>query len=264
MSPAVAVQKRTRVRAPAKSSEPEWDIDVRPQATVAEFVQHWLKGRSPATRQADAQRLRDHVLPLLGSRRLRELQAEDVASVVRHMLAKKGMTVKSARNAHGVFHELLGHALARELIAEDPRALPSDIWPAEDPAAVPRYSLAEVAALTTDERLEPEQRVYNTLAFYSRLPSADICQLRFGDWQQRVPAPVAPELARALEQWQQAGFQRAFGRAPGAADWLVPRRSDPTQPHGEGSAFKAFRRACVALKIKTRSPRAIQNTFGEP
>ena len=29
----------------------------------------------------------------------------------------------------------------------------------------------------------------------------------------------------------------------------------------EGAAFKAFRRACVALKIKTRSPRAIRNTF---
>jgi integrase len=231
---------------------------------VAEFVQQWLKQRPPATRSADTQRLRDHVLPVLGSRRLRELRAQDVAQVVRQTLAKKGMTVKSARNAHAVFDALLGDALKQKLIAEDPRALPEDIWPAEEAAEAPRYSLAEVAALTSDERLEPEQRIYNTLAFYSRLEPAELCQLRFGDWRERVAAPLAPELSSALEQWQRAGFEATFGRAPTDADWLVPRRSDITQPHSEGSAFKAFRRACVALKIKTRSPRAVQNTFGAP
>lgn len=229
---------------------------------MAEFVQQWLKQRPPATRSADTQRLRDHVLPLLGSRRLREVSAEDVAHVVRQTLAKKGMTVKSARNAHAVFDALLGDAVKLRLIATDPRPLPDDIWPAEEAAEAPRYSLAEVAALTGDERLAPEQRIYNTLAFYSRLEPAELCQLRFGDWRQRTVAPLAPELSAALEQWQGAGFAAAFGRAPTDADWLVPRRSDITQPHSEGSAFKAFRRACVELGIKTRSPRAIQNTFG--
>ncbi len=259
----MAVRKRTRERAPESADEPKWDTAVRPQATVAEFAQHWLKQRAPGTRGADAQRLRDHVLPLLGSRRLRELRAEDVAHVVRQTLAKKGMTVKSARNAHAVFDALLADALRRRLLATDPRSLPPDIWPEEETGLVPRFSLEEVAALTTDERLEPEQRIYNTLAFHSRLPSADVCQLRFGDWQQRIPAPVTPELASALAGWQQSGFERAFGRPPADEDWLVPRRSDITQPHSEGSAFKAFRRACVTLQIKTRSPRAVQNTFGE-
>lgn len=260
----MAVQKRTRERPAAKPSEPTWDAAVRPQASVAEFAQLWLKQRPPSTRSLDTQRLRDHVLPLLGSRRLREIRAEDVANVVRQTLAKKGMTVKSARNAHAVFDALLGDAVQRKLMAEDPRGLPEGIWPAEEAADAPRYSLAEVAALTSDERLEPEQRIYNTLAFYSRLEPAELCQLRFGDWRERMVPPLAPELSSALEQWQRAGFEGAFGRAPTDADWLVPRRSDLSQPHTEGSAFKAFRRACVALKIKTRSPRAIQNTFGAP
>lgn len=260
----MAVQKRTRVRAPVVVDEPKWDSAIRPQATVAEFAREWLKQRPPSTRSADTQRLRDHALSLLGSRRLRDLRAEDVTNVVRQMLAKKGMTVKSARNAHGVFHALLGDALERKLIAEDPRALPDDIWPAEETGPVPRFTPAEVAALTGDERIEPEQRIYNTLAFYSRLESADICPLRFGNWREWVDPPIAPELEAALEAWQRSGFESTFGRAPTEADWLTPRRSDVTQPHSEGSIFKAFRRACVALKIKTRSPRAILNTFGVP
>lgn len=260
----MAVRKRTRERPPAKSSEPKWDTLVRPQATLAEYAQHWLRQRPPSTRSADTQRLRDHALQLLGSRRLRELRAEDVAQVVRQMLAKKGMTVKSARNAHAVFDALLKDAVKGGHIAEDPRALPEDIWPVAEPGEVPRFSSEEVAALTGDERLEPEQRIYNMLAFYSRLEAAELCQLRFGDWRERIAAPLAPELSGALEQWQRAGFETAFGRAPTDADWLVPRRSNLAQPHSEGSAFKAFRRACVALKIKTRSPRAVQNTFGEP
>jgi hypothetical protein len=261
---AVAGQKRASDRAAQQPEELKWDAGIKPQVGLAEFARAWLKQRPPGTRKADAERLRDHVLPLLGSRRVRELRAADVALVVRQMLAKKGMNVKSARNAYAVFEALLGDAFSRGLITEDPRALPDDVWPAEEAAPVARFSAAEVAALTGDERIDAEQRIYNALAFYSGLAGPALCQLRFGDWRQQVAAPIAAELAEALERWQRSGFEATFGRAPTDADWLVPRRSDVSQPHSEGSAFKQFRRACVALGIKTRSPRAIQNTFGPP
>jgi integrase len=256
----VAIRKRQRNRLPPEPSSVAPDAAVRPNATLAELAREWLKQREPRRRQADTERLRDHVLPLLGNRRLREITAEDVIDVVRRTLAKKGMNAKSAKNAYAVFSDLLGDALARGLLAADPRQLPPDIWP-EETSELPRFSAAEVHALTHDERLDLDQRMYNLLAFRSGLDSAAVCQLRFDSWRERITAPLSAELEAGLELWQTAGFESVYGRAPAADDWLVPRRSDVTQPLSEGAAFKAFRRACVALKIKTRSPRAVQNTF---
>jgi integrase len=256
----VAIRKRQRNRVPPEPTSIVSQAVVRPNATLAELAREWLKEREQRRRQADTERLRDHVLPLLGARRLRDITAADVTDVVRRTLAKKGMNPKSAKNAYDVFSDLLGHAIARGLLPDDPRQLPADIW-SEEPAEPVRFSAAEVHALIHDERLEPDQRLYNRLAFHSGLDSAAICQLRFDDWRERLAGPALRELEPALELWQTGGFESVYGRPPTAGDWLIPRRSDVTQPLTEGATFKAFRRACVALKIKTRSPRAIQNTF---
>lgn len=257
----MAARKRQRNRPPAEPTPIAPEGTLRPNATLAELAREWVRLREPRRRQADSDRLRDHVLPLLGNRRVRDITSADVVDVVRRTLAKKGMTAKSAKNAYTAFSDLLGDALGRRLLESDPRELPSDIWPEEDPEDQPVFSADEVLALTSDERLDLDQRVYDLLAFYSGLDSADICQLRFGDWRTRVATPVAAALEAGLDSWQRGGFESLHGRAPSAEDWLVPRRSDVSQPLSEGAAFKAFRRACVALKIKTRSPRAIQNTF---
>jgi integrase len=198
---------------------------------------------------------------VLGAKRLRDLRAQDVLDVVRQMQAKKGINLKSGKNAYGVFAELLGDALARGLLGEDPRPPLVDIWPAEAPSPRPRYGAAEVTALTSDPRLDADLRMYNTLSFYTGLPAAEVCQLKFADWQRQLRVPLSPELAATLDSWRKSGFEAVYGRAPTGEDWLVPRRSDPTQPHSEGSAYKAFRRGCVALGIKARSPQAAQNTF---
>jgi hypothetical protein len=254
---------RKRVR--NSEVEPDQALVPRPRArrdvTVIEFARDWLQERSDRTRSADSQRLRDHVFPLLGTRRLRELRAEDVALVVRTMLAKKGMKPKSAHNAYDVFAELLGAALEQRVLTEDPRSLPDDIWPAEEAAPRPRFTRAEVQALLTDERLDADQRMFNLLVFRSGLPSATVCEMRFKDWDSILDTPFEAELRAAIERWRESGFEQVYGRAPAAEDYLVPRRSDSSQPHGEGSAFKAFRRACVALGMKTRSPNAVGNTF---
>jgi integrase len=235
-------------------------VVVRAQATLAEFAQEWLRGRE-RTRKTDTQRLRDHALPLIGARRLRDIRSEDLAEVVRHTLAKKGMKVESARKAYEVLSELLGAALERKLLSSDPRALPADIWPVEDPGERPRFSAGEVAALTNDERLDPELRLMNLLAFRTGLPSRMLATLRFADWPIRLDPPLTPELAAAVERWKAHGFEAACGRPPKDGDWLVPRHGNSDEPYTEGSLYKAFRRACVTLGIKTRSPQAVRNTF---
>jgi integrase len=256
----MAARKRVRNQVPAEPAEAR-SAPMRPAATLAEFASAWLGTREPGKRQGDAQRLRAHVLPQLGTRRLREIVAEDVTQMVRRTLDKKGMEVKTARNAYATFAELLGAALAQGLLNQDPRALPADIWPAAMAVARPSFTDAEMLALTSDERLDPELRIYTNLAFYSGISDLAICRLRFGEWRVELGVAIAAELDAALERWQQQGFQLAHGRPPTAQDWLVPRRADVTQPQTEGSLYKAFRRGCVALGIAPRSPHAIRNTF---
>jgi hypothetical protein len=235
-------------------------LPVRPNATLAELAREWLKLRDKRTRQADTERLRNHVLPLLGGVRVRELEPAHVTSVVQDTLAKKGMTVKSARNAYAVFSELIADALARGFIEADPRVLPPDIWP-EDDATRPMFDESEVSALVSDERLPEPQRMYHRVAFDTGLPSAVLAELTFGDWRQRLESAPPPELDAAVEAWRAEGFARCYGRPPEASDRLLPRAASSPEPHTEGSAFKAFRRACVALGIKTRSPAAVRNTY---
>ncbi|HKO92039.1 MAG TPA: hypothetical protein VJU61_12840 [Polyangiaceae bacterium] len=258
----MAVRKRERNRLPSELAEARSSLGtLRPGVTVAEFATAWLATRDPRTRHGDAQRLRDHVLPQLGTRRLREIVADDVSGVVRHTLGKKGIEVKSVKNAYGTFAELLGAALAQGFLSADPRVLPADIWPAAALAPPPSFSDAEVSALTNDERLDAELRIYNQLAFQTGVASAELCRWRFGDWRSMLGGPPAPALEASLEHWRQHGFERVYGRPPSADDWLVPRRSDVSQPQSEGSLYKAFRRCCVALGIPTRSPHALRNTF---
>ena len=255
----MAARKRVRNPVPAEAAEAR--APMRPAATVAEFASAWLGTREPGKRQGDAQRLRAHVLPQLGTRRLREIVAEDVAEMVRRTLGKKGMELKTARNAYATFAELLGAALEQGLLTQDPRELPADIWPAAPAVARPSFTDAEVLALTSDERLDPELRIYASLAFQSGSSDVAICRLRFGAWRTELGVPIVAELEATLERWQQQGFALAYGRPPTAEDWLVPRHTDVTQPQTEGSLYKAFRRGCVALGIAPRSPHAIRNTF---
>jgi integrase len=258
----MAARKRVRNPAPAQPADaPSALAPIRPSATVAEFASAWLGTREPGQRQGDAQRLRAHVLPQLGTRRLRDIVAEDVAEMVRRTLGKKGMEVKTARNAYATFAEFLGAALERGLLTADPRELPAEIWPAAAPVVRPSFTDAEVLALTSDERLDPELRIYASLAFYGGISDAAICHLRMGQWREEFGVDIAAELAAALERWQQQGFQLAYGRPATAQDWLVPRHADVTQPQSEGSLYKSFRRGCVALGIAPRSPHAIRNTF---
>jgi integrase len=261
----VAVQKRTRIRVPNHTPE----LKKLPRGalgtlTLAEFAGEWLETRGNRTRRGDEQRLRDHLLPALGSRRLTELRSADVSAALREIQAKKGISLKSVQNAYAVLHDLLGDALRRGLLEEDPRLLPKDIWPAPTSSQnPPLFTAAEVTTLTSDPRLDAEQRVWNEIAFRTGLRDPELCQLRFGNWRSQIDPQLQPALASTLEAWQERGFAAVYGRAPIEEDWLVPRRSDVKTPQSPGSAYKAFRRCCVKVGIKPRSPNAVRNTFAQ-
>ena len=253
-------RKRTRTRPslPTKEVDPPRRA-LLGTASVADFANRWLQTRTNRTQRGDLQRVRDHIIPSLGSKRLMDLRPENVVDAVRQIERKKGINEKSVRNAHAVLYELLDAAISQSLVDPACRISAAELWPAEATPVRQRFSEAEVTALTRDERLDADLRVYNTLAFYSGWSERELCSLRWEDWPGRAePDPV---LARTIEEWRAGGFQAVYGRPPVPDDWIVPRRSDPTQPHTEGSVYKAFRRCCVKLGIKTRSPHAIRNTF---
>lgn len=249
---------RTRPALPPKEVDPPRRA-LLGSASVADFANRWLQTRTNRTQRGDLQRVRDHVIPILGSKRLNDLRPEDIVDAVRQIERKKGINEKSVRNAHAVLYELLDAAIAQELIDSACRISATELWPADTTPVRQRFTEAEVTALTRDERLDADLRVWNMLAFYSGMSERELCSLRWDDWPGR--AEPNEGLARTLEAWRHGGFEAVYGRPPVPGDWIVPRRSDPTQPHTEGSVYKAFRRCCVKLGIKTRSPHAVKNTF---
>jgi hypothetical protein len=110
----MAARKRERNRLPSELAELRASTGaLRPSVTLAEFATIWLATRDARTRQGDEQRLRSHVLPQLGTKRLREIVADDVSGMIRRTLGKKGIEVKSVKNAYATFAELLGRRWRR-------------------------------------------------------------------------------------------------------------------------------------------------------
>jgi integrase len=64
--------------------------------------------------------------------------------------------------------------------------------------------------------------------------------------------PVHPELARALGRWQAEGFEFVHCRKPAADDPILPRTSDG-KTHTKSSAYKLWRKLCVAAGVANRS-----------
>jgi integrase len=252
--------------------------------SLAKYAALWLEQRNNRTCVDDAQRLRDHILPRVGSLRLSEVTQADVVKLVRDLQTGGNIGLKTAKNAYGVFRTLMRDARIEGLLAQDPCVLPRGIWREESRSEREPYSAREVISLVTDARIEWDRRVLFALWFYTGSREGEACGLKWGDWIREAQplgslaidsqyedeslktnrprkVPVHPELAAVLDEWWREGFELTFARRPTSADWIVPLRSESTRPHTKSSAYKAFRRACEVLDIENRSLHSTRHTM---
>ncbi len=73
--------------------------------------------------------------------------------------------------------------------------------------------------------------------------------------------PLAKTKPSAQLWWRKEGFELCFRRRPTDDDWLVPRLDDPSLPHTESSAYKAWRRSCRSAQVENRTVHSTRHTF---
>jgi integrase len=122
--------------------------------TVRTFLERWIRDYvetnvAPKTRMYYTQVIREHVIPRLGSRKLRQLRPVDVVEAQRYWLqegwlrtkTRRGLSSKSVANMHRILHLALKHAVEWGLLSANPM----------DSVRPPRWERKQQAWLDLDQ-----------------------------------------------------------------------------------------------------------------
>lgn len=211
----------------------------------------------------DEARLRLHALPALGDLVLRDVRPRHFQDLFLNLKSKVGsektqLAPVTVRHVYGVLHSMFECAVADELIDSNPCVLKKNALPKKiDKNPVWRsgaiFKREEVISAISDVRIPEDRRVLYALEFLGGMRFGEVAALRWNHYQndlaplgklviarsyntrRRVEKdvktqrpremPVHPTLARILARWWDSGWEKAFGRAPTAADLIVPSRS---------------------------------------
>ena len=252
--------------------------------SLEQYAETWGNRRRNRNAAGDRQMLRDYAVKYFKGRRLDSIMERDLIRFA-EWLKTRPVSIKTAKNIYGVVRTMFRDAKRRGLIASDPCDLPRGFWGKARGVERKPYSADEVAALTTDPRVEAAQRVWNGLAFYTGMRMGEVCGRRWRDWDryaaplgslevnsqyQDLPlkqanqprrVPVHPALDVLLGWWWDEGFRLAHGRQPTEDDWIVPRPTDVAKPLSKSSAQKRFKNACGLAGVEYRTVHATRHTF---
>ena len=97
-------------KAPCKMSVGEW-LDI--------WIAEYLNNVKPLTRQNYAKQVNKHLKPSLGATKLEALEAHTIQKFY-NSLSKSGLSPKTVKNIHGVFHSALQQAIENKYIKYNP------------------------------------------------------------------------------------------------------------------------------------------------
>lgn len=213
-----------------------------------------------ATIENMAQRLRDYVLPVLGSRKLMAIRKEDVRLIVRGLVDSGNLASRSVHHVYAAIAFVYRFAMDQEppLCAETPCRLSTkkkgelppkrdkdprwrksarwERWQIETLLGAPRdqvpldrlafYATYLLTGCRVNEAAGLQLRDYDRGA--RPLPRIDIVEqgdkreLKGGGPSREVP--VHPVLWAILDEWIADGWPAYLGRAPKPTDLLIPSR----------------------------------------
>ncbi len=226
--------------------------------TVAGWVEVWISGRENWTADLDHGRLKKHVLPVLGSKRLIDVTQNDVRELVKSWGAPgSDLAPRTIRNIWWTLSSLFSAAVTKGLLEKTPCVLVKGDRPkirdgkrGWRQTAV--FSQPEAEALISDKRVPGDRQVVWALGFAAGLRLGEVSALRWRDYDSaRKPlgclsitnsytringeekgtktetprqVPVHPALAAVLTSWKQTGWKEQFGHAPKPEDLVIPNR----------------------------------------
>jgi integrase len=280
------------------------------EITIEAFARgEWLELRrtaKPLAWRDDLSRFAHHFFPEFGNRPLSWLATEEGGRAVfswavglRRHLAKrdrKPLAPRSVWNIYSSVKVLLDDAVDLKRLARSPlegfrtdKYLPTKEDKAEGWRESAGFELEQVVALTTDERLAPWRRVWNTIAFMAGgARTGEIANLRWRDWtpdyrngsgritiasafnsREKIEKgtktgakkyiPVHSFVRAVLEQWHETGWLEFMGRAPRADDFILPRLDG--RQWGNGQLLALFHSDLDALGIPRQRQYENRSTF---
>lgn len=230
--------------------------------TLRAYAQGWMDARKGSSAGDDRQRLKDHVLPVLGDKPFPAVTAGDVRKLVADLAGKasrKGGTLapRTIRNVYGVLQAMCTDAVIDGVIPASPCVLRAQHLPqARDKVAGWRdtaiFSLEEVLQLLTDARLPQDRRTFYALLFLGCTRFGEAAELRWSDYDPGAQplgklrvlrsystrlgevkgtkaerprnVPVVQLLAAMLAEWKLSGWPALRGGKPEPGDLIVPSR----------------------------------------
>lgn len=231
--------------------------------TLHEYATACLNARDAAgvkSHRNERQRLTQHVLPVLGYRRLTDVRRQDVRQLIADFaqtVSKTTGKLPAPRMVHRVYEDLRTlYAQAvevDELVPASPCTLKvrrgelpkkKDADPRWRSTAV--FTREEVECLISDERIELPRRVIYALMFLTGSRIGEVSGLLWRDYEPGLRplgritiattygggdtktettrlVPVHAVLASVLASWKLEGFPLWTGRTPTSGDHIVPR-----------------------------------------
>lgn len=252
-------EKGCRCKAHGKEGEGE---DPR-TLSVEQLVESWIKQRKdegiPYV-EVEEQRLRAHILPVLGKLKVIDVRPKHAYQLVKELArtkSKRGgmLAPRTVRGIYFTARQVLQHAVLEELIPGNPMTLAKGVLPPvqdKDPTwrSQAVFTSREVEMLICDPRVAAHRRVAYALEFLTGLRTGQVSALRWSDydgdieplgritsslsWSSRHKkekatktgvtheVPVHRTLAKVLAQWKLAGWTKWMGKPPSEGDLIIP------------------------------------------
>ena len=260
--------------------------------TLANYADGWLelrRVRGVRTVAHDEARLRLHVFPQLGARRLDTIGRKDIRELVESMRSKGQLAPKTIRNVYGTLRTLFRDAMIDELVAIDPCVLPKGTLPSprelSNSSRTRRPSVFtrdEMHLLVTDERVALDRRIFYALLFLTGMRHGEAAGRRWRDLDEsseplqaltvatqyndeplktKTPrvVPVHRALAAILKDWKEAGFEASYGRRPQAGDFICP--SVTTGCRARGTTLRNLQLDSALIGVTPRRVHDTRHTF---
>lgn len=244
------------------------------ELTVSAYAARWIKAREARGIDAasdEERRLRLHILPRIGTMRMRDVRPVHVRDVIRAMRAT-GAAPRTVLHVWGAMRGLFGDAVVEEVIESTPCRLARGELPRKvdaDPEwrALATYTRAEVRRLITDLAIPHERRVQYAIKALAGARHSEVAALCWRHYdttaeplaslviargynsrrrtitgtktQAVTRVPVHLSLRVVLDSWR-ARWPHVYGREPDPDDLIVPTRNGtPVHAADAGHAMTA-------------------------
>jgi integrase len=250
--------------------------------TIRSFSRRWLnERRERGVRAVDKEesRIRNHLLPRLGSMLLKDIRPRTVRDFVRALRKDGVLAARTIHNIYGDLHTMLRDAVVEELIEANPCVLKRGELPAKvdkDPEwrGEATYTTNEVERLISDTAIPVERRVLNAIKALGGLRHGEAAGLRWRHYDATLEplgrlivatsydsgrtktdvtrrVPVHPTLAKILAAWRVSHWERVYGRKSTSDDLIVPTRA--MNPIAVSDAARYYKEDLRTLGIRVEA-----------